>query len=58
MSCNHCKANVERAIRGVAGVEDVEVDLPSETAVVRGKHEAEELIERVKSYGYEASRMK
>ena len=58
MSCNHCKANVERAIRGVAGVEDVEVDLPSGTAVVRGKHEAEELIERVKSYGYEASRMK
>ncbi len=55
MSCNHCKANVERAIRGVAGVEDVVVDLPSATATVVGAHSSDELIERVKSYGYEAS---
>ena len=58
MSCNHCKANVERAIRSVEGVEDVEVNLASGEAIVEGEHDPEALIERVKSYGYEASRMK
>ena len=52
MSCNHCKANVERAIRSVEGVEDVEVNLVSGEAIVRGEHDAAELIEKVKSYGY------
>ncbi len=56
MTCNHCKANVERAIRGVEGVEEVTVDLASGTATVTGNHDAEALIDRVKSYGYEASK--
>lgn len=54
MNCNHCKANVERAIRSVAGVEDVTVDLASATAVVTGAHDSETLIHQVKSFGYEA----
>ncbi len=57
MSCNHCKANVERAIRGVEGVEGVEVDLLGGKAVVTGKHDAQALIERVGSYGFEASKL-
>lgn len=55
MSCNHCKANVERAIKGVEGVENVTVDLASGMAKVTGEHDSTALIERVKSYGYEAS---
>ena len=55
MTCNHCRAAVERAIRSVAGVEDVTVDLSTGTATVKGEHDHGELIERVKSYGYEAS---
>jgi copper chaperone CopZ len=58
MSCNHCKANVERAIRSVEGVEDVEVSLVDGEAIVVGPHDTEELINQLKSYGYEASRMK
>ena len=58
MSCNHCKANVERAIRSVEGVEDVEVSLVDGEAIVVGSHDTEELINQLKSYGYEASRMK
>ena len=54
MSCNHCKANVERAIRGVEGVEEVTVDLASATASVIGAHDSEALIRQVKSFGYEA----
>ncbi|MCR5180411.1 MAG: SO_0444 family Cu/Zn efflux transporter [Bacteroidaceae bacterium] len=55
MSCNHCKANVEKAIRGVEGVTDVEVDLASGTATVQGNHDHAALIARVDSFGYEAS---
>lgn len=55
MTCNHCKANVERAIRGMEGVKEVTVDLVSGTATVMGEHDAEALIERVKSYGYGAT---
>lgn len=54
MSCNHCKANVERAIRGVDGVTDVAVDLAAGMATVTGKHDTNQLVERVKSFGYEA----
>lgn len=54
MNCNHCKANVERAIRSVEGVEEVVVDLASATASVTGPHDSEALIRQVKSFGYEA----
>lgn len=57
MTCNHCKANVERAIGGVEGVEGVTVDLASGIATVTGNHDADALIERVKSYGYEAKKV-
>lgn len=55
MNCNHCKANVERAIRSVEGVEDVEVSLAAATATVTGRHDSEALIRQVKSFGYEAA---
>lgn len=55
MNCNHCKANVERAIRKVPGVTDVTVDLAAGTATVSGAHDASALISNVKSFGYEAS---
>ena len=32
MKCMHCKANVEKALKGVAGVTDAEVDLEAKTA--------------------------
>ena len=52
MNCNHCKANVERAIRSVEGVTDVDVDLAAGTATVLGKHNPATLIEQVQGYGY------
>lgn len=55
MNCNHCKANVERAIRSVEGVTDVTVDLATATATVTGPHDSEALIRQVKSFGYEAA---
>ena len=57
MTCNHCKANVEHAIRGVEGVKEVTVDLVSGTATVTGEHDAEALISRVRDFGYEAEQL-
>jgi copper chaperone len=36
MSCAHCKSAVEEELTGVAGVEQVEVDLDSKLVTVRG----------------------
>lgn len=36
MNCNHCRANVERAIQSVSGVEAVTVDLASGVAEITG----------------------
>ena len=55
MACNHCKANVEKAISGVPGVEMVEVDLAKGIAYVRGRHDAAMLVEAVGNIGFEAS---
>ncbi|MBO4906958.1 MAG: SO_0444 family Cu/Zn efflux transporter [Bacteroidaceae bacterium] len=52
MSCNHCKANVERAIASIDGVERAEVDLKGECAYVYGKHEHTALIAAVSAIGY------
>jgi copper chaperone CopZ len=34
MSCGHCKAAVEKALKGIDGVDNAVVDLNSKTAVV------------------------
>lgn len=54
MTCAHCKAAVEKAIKEVLGVEDVEVSLDDGFAVVRGSAGPKELVEAVKEAGYEA----
>lgn len=54
MSCNHCKAAVEKAIARVPGVTSVAVDLPSGTAYVTGTHDPAAIIAAVSTIGYEA----
>lgn len=58
MMCNHCKANVERVIAAVAGVESVEVDLASGIARVEGAAAADAVIAAVAAAGYECSAKK
>jgi copper chaperone CopZ len=36
MHCSHCTAAVADEVRGVPGVEDVDVDLPTKLVTVRG----------------------
>ena len=54
MTCGHCKAAVEKALMGVAGVERAEVDLEAGTARVQGDAAPGALIEAVKEEGYGA----
>ena len=52
MKCNHCRANVEKAIASVAGVKSVEADLQSATAAIEGQFEMEEVIKSVEDLGF------
>ena len=52
MSCNHCRAAVERAMAAVPGVNQVEVDLHSGVARVCGQHDGKALRQAVEAIGY------
>lgn len=54
MTCEHCKARVEKALNGIAGVE-AKVDLKQKTATVKLSNETEdsELRAVIEDAGYE-----
>ncbi len=55
MTCGHCKAAVEGALKGVSGVEEVQVDLEGGKAEIQGQHfDVDALIAAVLDEGYEA----
>ena len=56
MMCNHCRANVEKTLQGLQGVEEVTVDLASGTATVKGDVSDEVVIAAVTDIGYKANR--
>lgn len=53
MSCNHCKNSVEKAIRGIEGVEEVEVILGKKEAVVTGAPNDNTVKKVVEELGFE-----
>jgi uncharacterized protein len=56
MTCNHCRASVERALREQPGVEEVDVDLQRGLATVRGSGlDAQGLAQAVTRLGYAAT---
>jgi uncharacterized membrane protein YraQ (UPF0718 family)/copper chaperone CopZ len=53
MMCNHYKANVEKAISAIDGVEEVYVDLAGGTAYVKGKnYDPGKIIATISELGY------
>lgn len=54
MSCGHCVASTEKALKAVAGVESVEVKLEPGEATVTGTADAQALIAAVVDAGFEA----
>ena len=59
MKCMHCKANVEKALKGVAGVTDAEVDLEAKTARIEADAAVsdEALMASVREKGFEPVKM-
>lgn len=54
MSCSHCKAAVEGALKEVPGVTDVDISLERGFAVVRGSTAVERLLKAIEEAGYTA----
>ena len=52
LRCNHCRANAEKAIASLEGVESAEVDLPTGRAVVRGTVSVEQVRAAVEALGF------
>ena len=53
MSCNHCKNSVEKALRALDDVENVEVILGKKEAVVTGSPDDEIVKKTVEELGFE-----
>lgn len=52
MACNHCKNSVEKAIKGLDNVEDVEVILSRQEAIVTGNPSDETVKKAVEDLGF------
>lgn len=53
MMCNHCKANVERTLAKIEGVETVRVDLGEGKAYVSGAVDPAKVVAAIEEMGYE-----
>lgn len=55
MSCKHCVAHVEEALRELDGIESVEVNLEEKSAVIELSHDVDDaqLREAIDEAGYE-----
>lgn len=56
MTCNHCKAAIEDALKTLDGVNEVQVDLETGKIIVdydEGKAAEQELMEAVQNAGYQ-----
>lgn len=53
MMCTHCKAAVEKACKGVAGVTEAVVDLKEKTATVTGDADVQKLKMAIVDAGFE-----
>ena len=53
MMCTHCKAAVEKACKGVAGVTGAVVDLKAKTATVTGEADVQKLKMAIVDAGFE-----
>jgi copper chaperone CopZ len=55
MTCDNCVQHVTKAVRDVAGVREVSVDLATNSARVEGDFDERQVIEAIEEEGYEAA---
>jgi len=58
MMCNHCVMRVEKALKGLGGVEEVTVMLADKKAIVVGEVDDEAIISAVSDAGYSVTDIK
>ena len=56
MMCNHCRANVEKALQSLQGVDNVAVDLAAGTATVTGAATDDAIVSAITAIGYGAEK--
>jgi copper chaperone len=54
MSCDHCKMTIEKVLKVISGVEDVQVDLTDKNVQVSGKIEVNKVVDAIRTAGYTA----
>ena len=59
MSCNHCKMNVEKALKAIDGIESAEVNLETKEAVITYNKEIDDdkIKKAIEEAGYEVSKI-
>jgi copper ion binding protein len=55
MTCDTCVQHVTKAVRDVPGVNDVKVELASNSARVEGDFDEKKIVEAIEEEGYEAA---
>ena len=55
MSCGHCVASVTKALQGLAGVSDVQVDLEKGEARYQGDVDKQLIRDAIAKIGFEAA---
>ena len=55
MRCGHCTSNVDKALRGIPGVSDVNVDLEGKCAVIEAADTVtdEQIMQAIDDLGFE-----
>ena len=56
VDCNHCAANVQMALDGVAGIETVDIRIPEKIAMVTfdpGKVSRSDITDKVEDVGFD-----
>ena len=55
ISCGHCKSTIEAAVRGLGGVDSVDVDIDAKTVAVMGG-DGEAIVTAIEDAGYDVAR--
>ncbi|MDR0808080.1 MAG: heavy-metal-associated domain-containing protein [Gemmobacter sp.] len=55
MSCGHCRASIEAALKPLSGIAAVRFDAEARTATVEGSASADEIVKVLDSIGFPAS---
>ena len=55
ISCGHCKATIEAAVRGLGGITSVEVDVDAKTVTVDGGDD-DAIVTAIEDAGYDVAR--